>query len=314
MTSMAHPDAPQLTIGVDTHLDLHVAHANDQLGRPVATIQIPTTPAGYQQLLAWAHELGEPIVWGVEGTGCYGAALARFLAANAQVVVEVNRTDRQARRLKGKSDPLDAQAAARAVQAGQARVVPKAGDGQVEMIRCLRVARATAMRARTQTINTLKGLLVTAPPSSANSSAAGRRPGWSRRPLPWSRARSPTRWPPPPLPLAAWPAAIRPCRPRSTPSAVSWTGSPRPRRPSWWPGSGSAMTAPAPCWWRPATTPTGSEARPRSRCCAAPHRSRRPRARRSAIASTGAVTVKPTPRCTGSWSSDCATTSQPGTT
>ena len=163
MTSMAHPDAPQLTIGVDTHLDLHVAHANDQLGRPVATIQIPTTPAGYQQLLAWAHELGEPIVWGVEGTGCYGAALARFLAANAQVVVEVNRTDRQARRLKGKSDPLDAQAAARAVQAGQARVVPKADDGQVEMIRCLRVARATAMRARTQTINTLKGLLVTAP-------------------------------------------------------------------------------------------------------------------------------------------------------
>src|SRR4029453_6843925 len=100
---------------------------------------------------------------GVEGTGCYGAALARFLTVNGQVVVEVNRPDRQARRLKGKSDPLDAQAAARAVQAGQARVVPKAGDGQVEMIRCLRVARATAMRARTQTTNTLKGLLVTAP-------------------------------------------------------------------------------------------------------------------------------------------------------
>jgi transposase len=73
-------------------LEVHVAHVNDQLGRPVVTIQIPTTPAGYQQLLAWAHERGEPIVWGVEGTGCYGAALARFLAANAQVVVEVNRT------------------------------------------------------------------------------------------------------------------------------------------------------------------------------------------------------------------------------
>ena len=64
MTSMAHPVASQLTIGVDTHLEVHVAHANDQLGRPVATIQIPTTPAGYQQLLAWAQELGEPIVWG----------------------------------------------------------------------------------------------------------------------------------------------------------------------------------------------------------------------------------------------------------
>ena len=99
----------------------------------------------------------------MEGTGGYGAALARFLAANDQMVIEVNRTDRQARRRHGKSDPLDAQAAARAVQAGQARVVPKAGIGQVEMIRCLRVARATAMRARTQTINTLKGLLVTAP-------------------------------------------------------------------------------------------------------------------------------------------------------
>jgi transposase len=163
MTSMAHPDAPQLTIGVDTHLEVHVAHANDQLGRPLATLQIPTTPAGYAQLLAWAHELGEPIVWGVEGTGSYGAALARFLAANDQVVVEVNRPDRATRRLKGKSDPLDAQAAARAVQAGQARVVPKAGWGQVEMIRCLRVARASAIRARTQTINALKGLLVTAP-------------------------------------------------------------------------------------------------------------------------------------------------------
>jgi transposase len=64
MTSIPHHAAPQLTIGVDTHLEVHVAHANDQLGRPVATLQIPTTPAGYQQLLGWAHELGEPIVWG----------------------------------------------------------------------------------------------------------------------------------------------------------------------------------------------------------------------------------------------------------
>jgi transposase len=163
MTSIPHPVAAQLTIGVDTHLEVHVAHANDQLGRPLASIQIPTTPAGYHQLLGWAHGLGEPVAWGVEGTGSYGAALARFLAANGQVVVEVNRPDRQARRRHGKSDPLDARAAAKAVQAGQARVVPKAGCGQVEMIRCLRVARATAMRSRTQTINALKGLLVTAP-------------------------------------------------------------------------------------------------------------------------------------------------------
>jgi len=107
--------------------------------------------------------LGQPVAWGVEGTGSYGAALARFLAANHQVVVEVNRPDRQARRRHGKSDPLDAHAAAKAVQAGDATITPKAGTGQVEMIRCLRVARHTAMRARTQTINALKALLVTAP-------------------------------------------------------------------------------------------------------------------------------------------------------
>src|SRR4029453_3258956 len=119
----------------------------------------PDPPGRLPAAAGLGHKLGEPVVWGVEGTGCYGAGLTRFLAANDQVVVEVNRTDRQTRPLKGTPHPLDAKAAARAVQAGQARVVPKAGDGQVEMIRCLRVARATAMRARTQTINTLKGLL-----------------------------------------------------------------------------------------------------------------------------------------------------------
>jgi len=129
----------------------------------VATVQVPTTPAGYHDLLAWARGLGEVEAWGVEGTGSYGAALARFLHAEGQVVLEVNRPDRAARRRHGKSDPLDAQAAARAVQAGQVTVVPKAGDGQVEMIRSLRVGRQTAMRARTQTINALPALLVTAP-------------------------------------------------------------------------------------------------------------------------------------------------------
>ncbi len=93
---MAHTTAPQITVGVDTHLDVHVAHAADQLGRRVATVQVPTTPSGYQHLLAWARGLGQPVAWGVEGTGSYGAALARFLAANGQVVLEVNRPDRAA--------------------------------------------------------------------------------------------------------------------------------------------------------------------------------------------------------------------------
>jgi len=161
---MAYTAAPKrITVGVDTHLDLHVAHANDQLGRRVDAVSIPTTPTGYQDLLAWARGLGEVDAWGVEGTGSYGAALARFLAANGQVVLEVNRPDRAARRRHGKSDPLDAAAAAKAVQAGQVTVTPKAGTGQVEMIRVLRVARQTAIRARTQALNAIKALLVTAP-------------------------------------------------------------------------------------------------------------------------------------------------------
>ncbi len=98
---MAHPSAPQITVGVDTHLDVHVAHACDQLGRRMATVQVPTTPTGYHDLLAWARGLGEPVAWGVEGTGAYGAGLARFLAAGGQAVLEVNRPDRQARRRRG---------------------------------------------------------------------------------------------------------------------------------------------------------------------------------------------------------------------
>ena len=93
---MAHQERPRVTVGVDTHLDLHVAHAKDQLGRCLETVSIPTTPAGYQHLLAWARGLGEVEAFGIEGTGCYGAALARFLAAQGQVVLEVNRPDRQA--------------------------------------------------------------------------------------------------------------------------------------------------------------------------------------------------------------------------
>jgi transposase len=100
----------------------------------------------------------------VEGTGSYGAGLARFLATQDQLVIEVIRPNRQQRRLKGKSDPLDAEAAARAVLSGEAAGVPKAGNDLVEMIRVLRVARSSAMKARTQAVNVLRALVVTAPP------------------------------------------------------------------------------------------------------------------------------------------------------
>jgi transposase len=162
MTTMPQPVPTQVTVGVDTHADVHVAVAKDVFGRRLDATSVPTTPAGYAELLDWAQRLGQPDAWGIEGTGSFGAALTRFLRGHGQVVVEVNRPDRSARRRRGKSDPLDAEAAARAVQAREGSV-PKAGDGQVEMIRSLRVARASAMKARTQAINALKALLVTAP-------------------------------------------------------------------------------------------------------------------------------------------------------
>jgi transposase len=101
--------------------------------------------------------------WGIEGTGSYGAGLSRFLRSAGQVVIEINRPGRKARRLKGKSDPVDAEAAARAVLSGEARAVPKSGEDRVEMIRALRAARSSAIKARTQAINALKALVVSSP-------------------------------------------------------------------------------------------------------------------------------------------------------
>jgi transposase len=132
-------------------------------------------------------------------------------------VVEVNRPDRQARRRRGKSDPTDAEAAARAVQAGQATVAPKPGTGQVEMIRVLRVARPTAIRARTQASNALKALVVTAPAELREQLRD--RPAatwWQPRP-PWSPARSPAHWRRPCSRWAPWPAATSPSASRARP-------------------------------------------------------------------------------------------------
>jgi transposase len=160
----AQAEPVHVTVGVDTHRDVHVAAARDQLGRRIGVTLLPTTPAGYQQLLDWARQRGEIAAFGIEGTGCYGAGLARFLHAEGIRVVEVNRPDRAARRRHGKSDPVDADAAARAVQAGDQTGLPKAGTSTVEMLRVLRVARQTALKARTQATNALRALLVTAPP------------------------------------------------------------------------------------------------------------------------------------------------------
>ncbi len=153
----------QVVGGVDTHLDTHTAACVDHLGRLLAHAQFPATTAGEKRLLAWLGGFGELAAVGVEGTGSYGASLARLLSAEHVRVVEVSRPNRQTRRRRGKSDPIDAEAAARAVLAGDATGTPKTRTGVVESIRVLRTARSGAVKARTAATNTLKHLVVTAP-------------------------------------------------------------------------------------------------------------------------------------------------------
>jgi transposase len=157
------PDTARVIGGVDTHKDVHVAAVLDELGRLLATASFSASAPGYRQLTRWLCGFGEVLAVGVEGTGSWGAGLSRHLRARGLNVIEVNRTNRQTRRRKGKTDTVDAEAAARAVLAGDATVVPKAGDGPIESVRQLRVARAGAMKARTAAANQMHSLTDTAP-------------------------------------------------------------------------------------------------------------------------------------------------------
>ena len=178
----------QIIVGVDTHTDNHAAVAIDQLGRRLDHIEIPATLAGYQSLLKWARQLGELCCFGVEGTGSYGAGLSRFLVSAEVRVVEVGRVNRQHRRRYGKTDPADAEAAARAVLSGEATGVPKSRDGIVESIRTLHVVKRSAIKARTQAANQMTNLLVTAPESTRQE---------LRGLTPLKRARRAAAWRPP---------------------------------------------------------------------------------------------------------------------
>jgi transposase len=153
----------EVVLGVDTHLDAHVAVALDGLGRRLGELAVPTTKKGYESLVSWAEGFGPVRCAGVEGTSSYGAGLARHLKSVGIGVFEIERPKRRHLRRKGKSDSRDAEAAARAVLAGETAGKPKSADGRVEMIRVLRAARRSAVKARTQAANQLRGIRVTAP-------------------------------------------------------------------------------------------------------------------------------------------------------
>ena len=153
----------EVILGVDTHADTHTAALVDPLGRTLATTTIRAGRRGHRALLRWASLRGQVKVAGVEGTGSYGAGLARFLALEGVEVIEVTRPARKGRRHLGKSDARDAEAAARAVLSGEATAIPKPRNGIVESIRVLRHTRASAVKSRTQAALQLRNLIVTAP-------------------------------------------------------------------------------------------------------------------------------------------------------
>lgn len=155
----------EVILGVDTHLDVHVGVVIDQVGRVQGTHSIPTNALGYQELFGWAQQFGSLKRAGIEGTASYGAGLTRFLQAKGITVIEVNRPNRMRRRSRGKSDPTDAESAARAVLAEDASSVPKAQSGLAEALRMLNVARRSAVKGKTQAVNQLRALLVSAPQS-----------------------------------------------------------------------------------------------------------------------------------------------------
>jgi hypothetical protein len=215
---------------VDTHSEAHVGAALDEAGRRLGVLAIPNNEAGYAELLGWASGFGTLAAAGVEGTGSYGAGLSRFLKSRGACVVEVNRTSRQHRR-QGKHDAGDAEPAARQVMAGTASGEPKSADGAAESRRVLRVARRSAVKARTQVANQMHALLSTAT-GRLQEDLRGSRPSISpRRPrvsgAPRTRPTPPRR---PSLPYAPWPAATA-CSPRRSPSSRHRSSGCRGRRP-----------------------------------------------------------------------------------
>ncbi len=154
---------PDVVVGVDTHKHTHMAVALSGNGGWLGSLKLEAKRSGYQALMQWVTGFGSCPVFAVEGTGSYGAGLCRSLQSAGLEVVEVNRPDRSTRRRLGKDDTIDAEAAARSFIAGTARVIPKAGDDLVEMIRMLKVVKDSAIENRTAALNQLHAIVVTAP-------------------------------------------------------------------------------------------------------------------------------------------------------
>jgi transposase len=237
----------------------------DAAGRLLGSAGFPATGAGYAALLGWLTGFGRVILLGVEGTGVYGAGLAEHCQRRGIRLVEVDRPDRKSRRFAGKSDPLDAEAAARAALARVRTGVPKQRGGPVDALRALRVARRSAVQHRADVMRQLKALIVTAPDTllaqlrplpdaTLIRTCAGLRPNLGD-PLDVAVAE----------PAVATKVALRALARRWQTLTVEITDldtlscrwSPR-STPTCSPATASAPTPPDNCWSPPATTLAGS--------------------------------------------------------
>ncbi|OUC95137.1 IS110 family transposase [Streptosporangium minutum] len=163
------PQDEEIILGVDTHTGAHVAAVITVLGVLLGTRAFAATARGYAELLDWSRSHGRLHRAGVEGTSSHGTALTRYLRRHQVRVIEVNRPDRATRRQRGKTDAIDAENAARAVLSGRTTAVAKSGDGSVEMLRIFKIAKESAIKARTQAINQLRAILVRADPQLRES-------------------------------------------------------------------------------------------------------------------------------------------------
>lgn len=262
-----------ITGGVDTHLDTHVAAALDANGGVLGIESFATTPQGFRALHGWLAGFGPVARVGVEGTGAYGAGLARHLRGEGLEVIEVDRPNRQLRRILGKSDTVDAVEAARAVLSGRARGVAKTADGNVEAMRALLIAKRSGREARITCLNQLRHLGFCAP-DELRERFRGRAPRPARRrrrrpaPAHWERLRH--------LRHQAGHA-----HPRST-RAHPRRGQQRPRRHPrrarrchrrhGCSSSTASGSTPRPsCWSPPATMPNGSGPKQPGRTCVVSH-------------------------------------------
>jgi len=166
---MTHVDT-NIVGGVDTHKDSHTVAALSEAGRLLGTAQFAASPDGYQDLLGWLRGFGPLVRVGVEGTGSYGAGLFAYLRQAGVEIREGIRPKRQVRRRRGKSDPVDAEAAARAVLAGDDLGTPKRQDGSVEALRSLRLTRRSALKhGPRRPINSMQSFRPRRAPCGSNS-------------------------------------------------------------------------------------------------------------------------------------------------